>query len=101
VDPGEDTYTTAMRETAEEAGLKSHHYRVVDNFCQTLSYLVRGRPKTVYYYLAELEDPNTPIILSDEHIDFKWCNLEESKAIYGREDMNSCLEQAEKTVNSL
>lgn len=78
VDPGESDMETALRETEEEAGLKSHHIKVLHDFRKELFYTVREKPKTVVYWLAELEDSKTPVILSEEHKDFKWVDLEEA-----------------------
>ncbi|XP_067933598.1 bis(5'-nucleosyl)-tetraphosphatase [asymmetrical]-like [Watersipora subatra] len=100
VDPGEDVFTTARRETEEEAGLKSCHYKVYDGFEEKLQYMVKGRPKIVHYWLAELLDVNTPIILSDEHVSFNWGNLEETKRLSGRADMASGLDKAESFLQN-
>lgn len=49
----------------------------------------------MHYWLAELIDADTPVRLSDEHVDYKWRNLEETKVLSGQEDMNLCLDKAE------
>lgn len=100
VDPGEDTFTTAQRETQEEAGLTPDKYRVVENYKETLNYMVNGKPKTVYYWLAELLNLDTKIVLSDEHIDYRWGNLMQTKLLAGFDDMNRCFDNAEKHLSS-
>lgn len=76
VDPGESEMETALRETEEESGLKQGSLNVMENIRKTLNYEVRGKPKTVIYWLAELKDYDVPIRLSREHQDFKWLNVE-------------------------
>uniref|UniRef100_A0A8P4GIK8 Bis(5'-nucleosyl)-tetraphosphatase [asymmetrical] n=1 Tax=Dicentrarchus labrax TaxID=13489 RepID=A0A8P4GIK8_DICLA len=91
VDPGEDDLTTALRETKEEAGLGAEHLRVIDGFLQELHYEVRGRPKEVLYWLAELRDPEMPVILSDEHQDYRWARLEEACRLAQYKDLQDTL----------
>ena len=67
---------TALRETEEESGLKQNSLNVKESIKKTLNYKVRGKPKTVIYWLAELKDYNDPIRLSNEHRDFKWLTVE-------------------------
>ncbi|KAL9986381.1 hypothetical protein ACROYT_G000520, partial [Oculina patagonica] len=76
VDPGESDLQTALRETEEESGLKQSYLNVMETIKKTLNYEVRGKPKTVIYWLAEVKDYNVPIRLSDEHQDFKWLTVE-------------------------
>ena len=66
---------TALRETEEESGLRESSLNVMKNIKKTLNYEVRGKPKTVIYWLAEVKDYNVPVRLSDEHRDFKWLTL--------------------------
>lgn len=48
---------------------------------KTLEYEVRGKLKTVIYWLAELIDPQKPPTLSDEHQDYKWLPKDEAKVL--------------------
>ncbi|XP_041639320.1 bis(5'-nucleosyl)-tetraphosphatase [asymmetrical] [Cheilinus undulatus] len=100
VDPGEDDLTTALRETKEEAGLGEEHLRVVDGFVQELRYEVRGRPKEVLYWLAELRDPRTAVTLSDEHQDFRWARLEEACSLAGYQDLQDTLRAAHRHLEA-
>lgn len=70
--------TTALRETKEEAGLDAKDFRILENAKKELFYNVRGKPKRVVYWLAELKDPNKEITLSEEHQDKKWLGLDEA-----------------------
>ncbi|XP_053304647.1 bis(5'-nucleosyl)-tetraphosphatase [asymmetrical] [Spea bombifrons] len=94
VDPGEDDLTTALRETEEEAGLHPNHFRLVDGFRKELKYNVNQKPKTVVYWLAELNDSNVEVKLSDEHQDFRWLGLGEACQYAGYEDMQHTLKEA-------
>lgn len=45
-------------------------------FCS--QYEVKGKPKSVTYWLAELKDPNKQVDLSHEHKDYKWLPVQEA-----------------------
>ncbi|CRL02580.1 CLUMA_CG015842, isoform A [Clunio marinus] len=76
VDPGEDDYTTALRETREEAGFTENDLKIYKDLSKTLNYNVKGKPKVVVYWLAELVSGRDPT-LSDEHTDFKFVTKEQ------------------------
>ncbi|XP_031564543.1 bis(5'-nucleosyl)-tetraphosphatase [asymmetrical]-like [Actinia tenebrosa] len=78
VDPGESDLQTALRETEEEAGYKEQDLNL-SSIKKTLHYDVRGVPKTVVYWLAELKEYNNPVRLSQEHQDFKWLGFGEAR----------------------
>lgn len=100
VDPGEDDLTTALRETQEEAGLSAEDLRLVDGFVQQLRYEVRGKPKEVLYWLAELKDPNRALTLSDEHQDYRWARLEEACSLAKYKDMQDTLRAAHRYLEA-
>lgn len=78
VDPGESDMETALRETEEESGLTRGSLNVMENLRRTLNYEVRGKPKTVIYWPAEVKDYDVPIRLSREHREFKWLTIEKA-----------------------
>ncbi|XP_034388189.1 bis(5'-nucleosyl)-tetraphosphatase [asymmetrical] [Cyclopterus lumpus] len=94
VDPDEEDLTTALRETKEEAGLGAEQLQVIDGFARELRYEVRGRPKEVLYWLAELRDPGTAVTLSDEHQDYRWARLEEACTLAEYKDLQDTLRAA-------
>ena len=96
MDPGEDDLTTALRETKEEAGLGTEQLQVIDGFVQELHYEVRGQPKEVLYWLAELRDPGTAVTLSDEHQDYRWARLEEACSLAQYKDLQDTLRAAHR-----
>lgn len=100
MDPGEDDLTTALRETKEEAGLGAEHLQVIDNFVHELHYEVRGRPKDVLYWLAELRDPGTAVTLSDEHQDYRWAPLEEACTLAQYKDLQETLRAAQRHLQA-
>lgn len=100
VDPGEDDMTTALRETKEEAGLGTEQLQVINGFVHELRYEVRGRPKEVLYWLAELKDPVTAVTLSDEHQDFRWARLEEACTLAGYKDLQDTLRAAQRHLEA-
>ncbi|XP_044300012.1 bis(5'-nucleosyl)-tetraphosphatase [asymmetrical] isoform X2 [Varanus komodoensis] len=94
VDPGEDDLQTALRETQEEAGLEPSQFTIIDGFKKELNYVVKGKPKTVIYWLAEMKDHSTEIKLSPEHQAFRWLTLPEACRLSGYEDMQAALKEA-------
>ncbi|ALC40220.1 Apf, partial [Drosophila busckii] len=88
VDPGEDDFTTALRETKEEAGqvYDESDLKIYRDTPLTLNYNVKGKPKVVIYWLAELRDPNKAAILSEEHTELKWLAKEAAKECVGFKD---------------
>jgi bis(5'-nucleosidyl)-tetraphosphatase len=100
VDPGESELETAYRETREEAGLAECHLDIVSGFEKILHYDVRGVPKKVVYWLAQLRDPNTPIVLSHEHQHYEWLTLDAAVQRAGFLDMQETLRQADSFIRS-
>uniref|UniRef100_Q4V6M1 Bis(5'-nucleosyl)-tetraphosphatase [asymmetrical] n=3 Tax=Drosophila melanogaster TaxID=7227 RepID=Q4V6M1_DROME len=86
VDPGEDDFTTALRETKEEAGYDEKDLIIYKDTPLTLNYQVQDKPKIVIYWLAELRNPCQEPILSEEHTDLKWLPKEEAKQCVGFKD---------------
>ena len=87
--------TAAVRETEEEAGLRADQFTVTD-FKRTLSYQVRNRPKEVTYWLAELKAAQTPIKLSQEHQDYRWCNVGEACKLSEFQDLQRVFHDADQ-----
>ncbi|XP_020652093.1 bis(5'-nucleosyl)-tetraphosphatase [asymmetrical] [Pogona vitticeps] len=100
VDPGEDDLQTALRETQEEAGLDSTQITILEGFKKELNYAVRGKPKTVVYWLAEMKDCHTEIKLSSEHQAFRWLTLCEACQLAEYPDMQSVLKEAHQFLCS-
>ena len=107
VDPGENDYETALRETKEEAGFDANKFRVISDFKCELKYKVTNhrdgieRPKIVSYWCAEMIDPNCKVTMSDEHQDYKWLSLKDAMNLSGFEDFNKCLEECESKIKTL
>ncbi|XP_059059665.1 bis(5'-nucleosyl)-tetraphosphatase [asymmetrical] [Achroia grisella] len=91
VDPGESDWTTALRETNEEAGLTENDLEVFKDVTKTLHYKVNGKPKVVVYWLAKLKNPQKEVTLSDEHQDLKWLPVQQAQDISGYDDMKKLL----------
>ena len=100
MDPGEDDFTTALRETKEEAGLGEEHLRVIDGFLHKLKYEVRGKPKEVLYWLAELKDPKMVVTLSEEHQEYRWSGLDEACALAQYKDLQETLRAAQRHLEA-
>ncbi|XP_077989587.1 bis(5'-nucleosyl)-tetraphosphatase [asymmetrical]-like [Glandiceps talaboti] len=100
VDPGESDRETALRETVEEAGLTEKHFKVIEDFKKTLNYNVRGKPKTVIYWLAELIDRNAKVKMSDEHQGYEWLPLKEACILAKYQDLQDALTDAEEFITS-
>ena len=84
----------------EEAGFTADHLSLLQGFQKTLNYDVQGKSKRVVYWLAELRDPKTPVLLSHEHQDYKWLNLESAIEFAGYSDMQQTLREASAFIEN-
>lgn len=101
VDPGErDPMITALRETREESGLTKSDLKIFDNSKHILNYNVNGKPKIVIYWLAELINPHAQVVLSDEHQDFKWLQLEEACKFGNYIDLQEMIRQYDNVIKT-
>uniref|UniRef100_A0A914VSP1 Bis(5'-nucleosyl)-tetraphosphatase [asymmetrical] n=1 Tax=Plectus sambesii TaxID=2011161 RepID=A0A914VSP1_9BILA len=103
VDPGEDEWMAAVRETEEEAGLTPAVLKVDDAFQHTIFYNCKGdpnQPKTIKWWLAELVDSSAQVVISHEHDSFKWLPLEEAVTIVAYDELKSLLRSAEQFLRS-
>ncbi|XP_007895342.1 bis(5'-nucleosyl)-tetraphosphatase [asymmetrical] [Callorhinchus milii] len=101
VDPGEDDFQTALRETEEEAGLKAEEFHVLDGYKKVLTYKVKEKPKTVIYWLAELKDYNTEVKLSHEHQAFQWLKVDEACKLAKYQDLQNLLKEAHQFISTI
>lgn len=58
-------------------------------------YTVNNRPKTVVYWAAELKNSTAPVVLSDEHVDYRWAGLAEACALAVFTEMVSSLQKCD------
>ncbi|XP_016964284.1 bis(5'-nucleosyl)-tetraphosphatase [asymmetrical] [Drosophila biarmipes] len=98
VDPGEDDYTTALRETKEEAGYDEKDLIIYKDTPLTLNYQVQGKPKIVIYWLAELRNPCQEPILSEEHTDLKWLPRDAAKECVGFKDNQDMIDRFHQMI---
>jgi len=79
VEKGEDDKQAALREVAEETGLKK--VRIVAGFATKIRYFFQFRgekiSKTVVFFLAETKKKK--INISSEHIGFQWLNYRRAR----------------------
>jgi bis(5'-nucleosidyl)-tetraphosphatase len=99
VEPNEDERSAALRETKEETNLTPPALSIDEHLFQKISYLWRGRPKTIAFWLAELKD-STEVRLSKEHLDYRWLSVEEAASIATYEEMAVVLRDAEQFLRS-
>lgn len=100
MDEGEVYFEAAVRETREEAGLEEGiHFKIPNkNLTIDSNYVVKGKPKQVLYWLAEVNDPNVSVVLSDEHQALKWLKLSDACEIVQYEEMKRVLKEAENAI---
>ncbi|XP_002736206.1 bis(5'-nucleosyl)-tetraphosphatase [asymmetrical]-like [Saccoglossus kowalevskii] len=98
VDPGESDKVTALRETEEEAGLTAAHFKMIEDFKKVLKYNVKGRLKTVVYWLAELVDRNVAVKLSKEHQRYEWLEIDKACDIAKYVEMQEALRDADNFI---
>lgn len=101
VDPNEDAFETAIRETKEESGFQKSDYVVDHGFRRTLTYFdpSKNKNKQVHFWLALLNDPDRPVKLSREHQAFRWLPVEEAVYLAKYEDMAGLLRQANQFIS--
>ncbi|CAH1711412.1 bis(5'-nucleosyl)-tetraphosphatase [asymmetrical] [Aphis gossypii] len=97
LEENESNMDAAVRETDEEAGIKMKDLSVDHNFEKVLKYEPKDKPftKQVTYYLARLINPETSVVLSNEHQDYKWLPLVEAKHLASYPEMQELLDDCE------
>ena len=98
VEGDETDEQTAFRETEEEAGITSRSLNFMKDFKIVLQYPVKGAPKKVIYWLAELTDQECKVKLSDEHQDFEWANLARACELVRYHDTQGALKSADQYI---
>ncbi|XP_031624608.1 bis(5'-nucleosyl)-tetraphosphatase [asymmetrical] [Contarinia nasturtii] len=101
VDPGEDDFTTALRETREEAGYSADDLKIYKDEQKILNYKVKGKNKTVVYWLAELKDGHNNPTLSDEHTEFRWLPKDEAISLSGYADFAQMVQYFHDRIGKL
>lgn len=77
-DAGETPEATALREVAEETGMRCKAVRRVG---EARYRDARGRPKVVHYWLMEPESGTDAFTPGDEVDDLRWCSPSESERL--------------------
>jgi bis(5'-nucleosidyl)-tetraphosphatase len=95
---------TAKRETKEEAGIDDKDLKISE-FTKSLrvrksfqfyqAQILKGKPKVSVYWLAELANPDTPVILSHEHKAFEWLGVDEACKKANFQDMQELLQDCQ------
>jgi len=86
VEPGEDPFAAALRETREEAGIVDLEFVWGEDYCETAPY---SRGKVARYYVARTRAeritlPISPALGRPEHQEYRWVDLTEAFAITGQ-----------------
>ncbi len=95
IEKNEKELNTAKREIKEETGLKN--IKIVGGFKETIKYFFKNKEtiqKTVVFYLAEAE--RKEIILSSEHIGYKWLSFQKAVDLLSFENSKRILKKADK-----
>src|SRR5262245_53353816 len=88
-DEGETEIETALRELAEEAGIRRAHF--LPGFREVLEYNVEKKGKKqlkqVIFFLHEMENPD--IALSDEHTEAHFATIDEVEHMVPHDDIKA------------
>ncbi|XP_012227402.1 bis(5'-nucleosyl)-tetraphosphatase [asymmetrical] [Linepithema humile] len=99
VDPGESDMETALRETQEEAGFVSSDLKIFEDAKHEMTYQVKGVPKIVIYWLAELLNPDKSVKLSNEHQAYEWLSLRDACNLAKYAEMQKALNEFDKYIS--
>ena len=58
------------------------------------------KPKRVVYWVAQVNDPNVNVKLSDEHTAFKWLDLDKTLDIVGFQSTKDVFKQADEFIKT-
>lgn len=89
---------TAIRETEEESGIRADQIKIME-FRKELYYRVGQKDKTVIYWLAELLETDTRVVMSEEHKDYRWAALDEACRLAEYPDMQELLRECQDFLN--
>jgi bis(5'-nucleosidyl)-tetraphosphatase len=101
LDEGETELETAIRETKEESNLENNiDYNIIDlDYKIELRYPVEGKEKIVYYWLAKfINSSSGQVKLSDEHIDFKWLDIDKTVELSQFNDMQIAFRKSDEYI---
>lgn len=101
MDPGEDEFTTALRETKEEAGYLDDDLIIHEELKHTLCYQVKNKPKETTYWVAQLKNPLKLPTLSDEHTEFKFLTKKHAIEIAGYADFAKMMDFFEVEIKKI
>jgi bis(5'-nucleosidyl)-tetraphosphatase len=88
----------AERETKEEAGFDCQDLEYNNKFQEKITYDVKGSMKIVYYYLARLKNIQQQVILSNEHQNSSWSNLDDACELVKYAEMQQVLRKADEFI---
>lgn len=94
MDPGEDEWRAALRETKEEANIDESLLDIHKDFCHIQKYNTDKGSKTVSYWLAHLK--TYEVKLSHEHQNWKWLSLDPAIELVKFPEMIQMLKEAEE-----
>ncbi len=101
IEKGETLKQTALRELEEETGIKDAE--LVEGFKEAVSYFFKRQDKLiskkVVFFLAETKQPD--VIISFEHIGYKWLPYEEALGQTTFKNAKQVLEKADKFIKKI
>ena len=100
IEYGENEKQTIIREAEEETKIKDLEF--INGFNKSIEYYFKWEGKTVFktvnFLLAETKTKN--IILSHEHVDYRWLNYEQALQQLTYDNAKQVLKKAKTALNS-
>ena len=95
---GESLEECLIRELSEETGILVEHILEKRNFFYSFQFQ-KGTIWQTEFVSAVAIHPNTPIILSEEHTEYRWVSIPDALTLFPKENNKNALREFVKTLS--